>query len=106
MVDVKMCFEVPYFTDELREDYLLNEDNRQINVDTRTDMLATLLALYPYKTNEEIAEQLKISVKQVKRIAQTFGIKKSKEYRSMINSKSAKIMNEKRRKEKEQCTKS
>ena len=50
-------------------------------------MFATLLALYPHKSSEEIAQQLGMSERHVMEIASIFGIKKCKKYRSDVNRK-------------------
>lgn len=58
-----LYFELPFITRELCLDYLNNPKNRANNIEKRIDMLATILALYPYKETSEIARQLGIKEK-------------------------------------------
>ena len=86
-VDVLSCFELPFMTEELQREWLRCNDKieRQKNIDKRTDMLATLLALYPKTETEKLAKRLGMTKRTVIFYARMFGVSKSKEYRSEIN---------------------
>lgn len=86
-VDVLSCFELPFMTEELKHEWLrcTSKAERQKNIDKRTDMLATLLALYPDTETEVLAKQLGMTERTVIYYARMFGVSKSKEFRSEIN---------------------
>ena len=86
-VDVLSCFELPFMTEELKHEWLrcTSKAERQKNIDKRTDMLATLLALYPDTETEVLAKQLGMTERTVIFYARMFGVSKSKEFRSEIN---------------------
>ncbi len=88
-VDVLLCFELPFLTDELYRDWVEHDNpkDREKNMEKRTDLLATMLALYPNKDTSEISKQLGISEKRITTYASMFGVKKSKEFRSEVNRK-------------------
>lgn len=87
MYNYKLCFALPFFTQELLEEYVKCPKNRAENIEKRTDLLAASMALFPYTPTNEISKTLGISVNIIKRLASLFGIKKSEEYRSNINRK-------------------
>lgn len=86
-VDVRLRFELPFMTEELQREWLRCKDKaeRQKNIDKRTDLLATLLALYPNTETEALAKQLGMTKKTVIFYARMFCVRKSKEFRSEIN---------------------
>ena len=88
-VDVLLCFELPFLTDELRQEWreCKNDKERERNIEKRTDLFATMLALYPDKETSEISNLLGISEKRITEYASIFGVHKSKEFRSEVNRK-------------------
>lgn len=88
-VDVKLCFKLPFFTKEIENDWRNNKAGRAKNIDKRTDMLATILALYPFTKTEEIAKEFNVSAKSIAVMANLFGIRKSDEFRSDVNRNNA-----------------
>lgn len=96
-VDVLLCFELPFLTDELRQEWreCKNDKERERNIEKRTDPFATMLALYPYTETEVLEKQLGISAKRIKEYCGIIGIRKSKELRSEINRKNGSLHNPK-----------
>lgn len=96
-VDVLLCFELPFLTDELRQEWreCKNDKERERNIEKRTDLFATMLALYPYTETEVLEKQLGISAQRIKEYCGIIGVRKSKEYRSEINRKNGSLHNPK-----------
>lgn len=88
-VDFLLYFELPFLTDALFREWkdCRSESERERNIEKRTDLLATMLALYPDTETSEISKQLGISEQTVKLYAGMFGVHKSREYRSDIGRK-------------------
>ena len=86
-VDVRLCFELPFMTEELQREWLRCKDKAEMqkNIDKRTDLLATMLALYPNTQTDALAKMLGLRKRSVMFYAKMFGVCKSKEYRSEVN---------------------
>lgn len=84
-IRIELCFELPFLTKELMEDFLYSEKDKSKNIDKRTDLFATIMALYPYISTEEISKRTGVTEQMIKEIAGIFGIHKSKRFRSEIN---------------------
>ena len=67
-VDFLLYFELPFLTDALFREWkdCRSESERERNIEKRTDLLATMLALYPDTETSEISKQLGISEQTVK----------------------------------------
>lgn len=86
-IRVELCFELPFLKEELLQEWKNCTDNKEKerNIDKRTDLLATMLAMYPNCKTSEISKQLGISKGVIKIYARLFGIHKSKELLSEIH---------------------
>lgn len=99
-MDIRLNFELPFFKREWYDEYKHCERNNdeagmQDNIDKRTDIFASLMALYPITETKKLAEEFSLPIRTIVRIASMFHIKKSKEFRSRINSQNAKAKYEK-----------
>lgn len=86
-IRVELCFALPFLKEELLQEWIKCTDKKEKerNIDKRTDLLATMLAMYPNCKTSEISKQLGISKQIIRLYAGLFGIHKSKELRSEIN---------------------
>lgn len=86
-IRVELCFALPFLKEELFQEWIKCTDKKEKerNIDKRTDLLATMLAMYPNCKTSEISKQLGISKQIIRLYAGLFGIHKSKELRSGIN---------------------
>lgn len=86
-IRVELCFALPFLKEELLQEWIkcTDEKEKERNIDKRTDLFATMLAMYPNCKTSEISKQLGISKQVIKLYARLFGIHKSKELRSEIN---------------------
>jgi len=84
-IRIELCFELPFLTKELMEEFLYSEKDKGKNIDKRTDLFATIMALYPYISTEEISKRTGVTKQRIKEIAGIFGLHKSKQFRSEIN---------------------
>ena len=64
--------------------YIPNRKKPNEHMDERTDMLAKLLALYPFTDTEQLAREFMVTHKFVNQLAHFYGIFKSKEVRNQI----------------------
>lgn len=55
--------------------------------DDRMHLLATLLALYPFTSNERLSEEFKYSPMYIGLLASYYGVYKCKEHRQRVNKK-------------------
>lgn len=53
---------LPIFEDSLEINNQLPPDEKQRRIDKRTDILATILALYPFTPRKELAREFKLTV--------------------------------------------
>ena len=85
-IRVELCFALPFLKEELLQEWIKCTDNKEKerNIDKRTDLFATMLAMYPNCKTSEISKQLGISKGVIKTYAGLFGIHKSKELLSEI----------------------
>lgn len=67
---------LPIFDDSLEINNQLPPEEKQRRIDKRTDILATILALYPFTSRKDLARELKLSVGFIQSIAQRFGLHK------------------------------
>lgn len=84
-IRIELCFELPFMTKELMEEFLYSEKDKSKNIDKRTDLFATIMALYPYISTDEISKRTGVTKQIIKEIAGIFGLRKSKQFRSEIN---------------------
>lgn len=84
-IRIELCFELPFLTKELMEEFLYSDKDKNKNIDKRTDLFATIMALYPYMSTDEISKRTGVSERVIKEIAVIFGIRKNKQFRSEIN---------------------
>ena len=84
-IRIELCFELPFLTKELMEEFLYSGKDKNKNIDKRTDLFATIMALYPHVSTDEISKRTGVSERVIKEIAVIFGIHKNKQFRSDIN---------------------
>lgn len=86
-IRIELCFELPFMTNELKNEYLYRATgkDKERNIERRTDLFATILALYPFISNEEISKRTGVSERTISEIASIFDIRKTEEYRSEVN---------------------
>ena len=89
-IRIELCFELPFLTKELRDEFLYSEKDKSKNIDKRTDLFATIMALYPYIETKEISKRTGVTVQMIKEIAGIFGLHKSNQFRSEINRRNTK----------------
>ena len=53
--------------------------------DERMHLLATLLALYPFTSNERLSDEFKYSTMYISQLASYYGVYKNKEHRQRVN---------------------
>ena len=53
--------------------------------DERMHLLATLLALYPFTSNERLSDEFKYSPMYISQLASYYGVYKCKEHRQRVN---------------------
>ena len=53
--------------------------------DERMHLLATLLALYPFTSNERLSKEFKYSPMYISKLASYYGVYKCKEHRQRVN---------------------
>ena len=64
--------------------YEPNNHNTNERIEERTDLLAKLLALYPFTDTEQLAKEFMLNHKFVNQLARFYGVFKTKEARSQI----------------------
>ena len=64
--------------------YEPNNHNTNERIEERTDLLAKLLALYPFTDTEQLAREFKLTHKFVNQLAHFYGVIKTKDVRSQI----------------------
>lgn len=64
--------------------YEPNNHNTNERIEERTDLLAKLLALYPFTDTEQLAREFMLTHKFVNRLALFYGVSKTKDVRSHI----------------------
>ena len=64
--------------------YEPNNHNTNERIEERTDLLAKLLALYPFTDTEQLAREFMLTHKFVNQLACFYGVFKSKEVRNQI----------------------
>lgn len=86
-INVELCFALPFLKEELFQEWIKCTDKKEKerNIDKRTDLFATMLAMYPNCKTSDISKQLGISKQVIRIYARLFGLHKSKELRSEIN---------------------
>ncbi len=64
--------------------YKPNNHNTNERIEERTDLLAKLLALYPFTDTEQLAREFMLNHKFVNQLAHFYGVIKTKDVRSQI----------------------
>lgn len=67
---------LPIFEDSLEINNQLPPDEKQRRIDKRTDILATILALYPFTPRKELAREFKLTVHYIQQLANRYGLQK------------------------------
>ena len=67
---------LPIFEDSLEINNQLPPEEKQRRIDKRTDILATILALYPTTPRKDLAREFKLTVHYIQQLANRFGLHK------------------------------
>lgn len=67
---------LPIFEDSLEINSQLPPEEKQRRIDKRTDILATILALYPTTPRKDLAREFKLTVHYIQQLANRYGLHK------------------------------
>lgn len=67
---------LPIFEDSLEINNQLPPEEKQRRIDKRTDILATILALYPTTPRKDLAREFKLTVHYIQQLANRYGLHK------------------------------
>ena len=67
---------LPIFEDSLEINNQLPPKEKQRRIDKRTDILATILALYPTTPRKDLAREFKLTVHYIQQLANRYGLHK------------------------------
>ena len=85
-----LIFDVPFIKYELFVEWMRYPKRREENLEKRLHLMATILAMYPDTDTNKIAEEFGITARDVQLLAYCFRIRKSKAFRSKVNSQNSK----------------